>query len=138
MTTTTGQLQVTTPSDREILLTCSFAAPRRPVFAAWTRPEQVKRWWGLRHQTMNVCEIDLRPGGGWRFVLREPDGQEFSFRGGFPEIAAPQRLVHAFVFEPMPMHEALVTVTLAESAGQTLMTETFLQKTREARDGHLQ
>lgn len=133
-----GTLTLTLPSDREIVLTRVFDAPRQLVFEAWTRPEHVARWWGLRHQSMTVCEIDLRPGGAWRFVLREPDGQEFAFHGVYREIAPPERLVHTFVFEPMPQHEALITVVFREDDGKTTMTETILHRTAAARDGHLQ
>ena len=61
---------LTTPSDREIVITRTFDAPRALVFDAWTRPEHVGRWYG----TLSVCEIDLRPGGAWRYVISEPDG----------------------------------------------------------------
>src|SRR5262245_24319619 len=70
---------VAEPGKPTIVLTRVFGAPRRLVFEAFTRPEHIKRWWGLRDHTMTVCEIDLRVGGAWRFVLRDPDGQEFGF-----------------------------------------------------------
>jgi len=73
-------------------MTRIFDAPRHPVFEAWTKPEHVARWWGWRDSTLSVCEIDLRPGGAWRFVLRRPDGQEYPFKGVYREIAAPERL----------------------------------------------
>ena len=69
-------LVVTLPSDREVTLTRVFNAPRHLVFEAHTRSEHVKRWFGLRNSTLPVCEIDLRVGGAYRFVLREPDGSE--------------------------------------------------------------
>jgi len=87
--------KVTTPSEREITLTRLFDAPRELVFDAMTRPEHVKRWWGNlddRH-SMSVCEIDLRPGGAWRWVGRGPGG-EYAFSGVYKEIVRPDRLVY--------------------------------------------
>jgi uncharacterized protein YndB with AHSA1/START domain len=133
-----NRLTVTLPSDREIVLKRVFNASARLVFEAFTKPELVKRWWGLKHQTMSVCEIDLRPGGAWRFVLLEQSGVEFGFRGVYREINAPEQLVHTYIFEPMPQHDALVTVTFEEINGKTLITESILHKTKEARDGHVQ
>ncbi len=136
----TATLSVTTPSDREIVLRRAFQAPRALVFDAWTRPEHVKRWWGLRHQELTVCEIDLRPGGAWRYVLREPDGQEFRFRGVYREVAPPARLVYTECFDEPAVGcpEALVTVEFEERDAWTCVTSTVLHKSKEARDGHLQ
>ena len=81
--------KTTTPSDREITLTRLFDAPRRLVFDAMTRPEHVRRWWGILDErySVTVCEIDLRVGGRWRFVGRGPQG-EFAFHGVYREIVA--------------------------------------------------
>ena len=81
--------KATTPSDREIVLTRLFDAPRRLVFEAMTKPEHVRRWWGILddEHSVPVCEIDLRPGGAWRFVGRGPKG-EYAFYGVYREIAA--------------------------------------------------
>jgi uncharacterized protein YndB with AHSA1/START domain len=128
---------VTLPSDLEIAVTREFAAPRRLVFEAFTRPEHIRRWWGPRSLTMTVCDVDLRPGGAWRFVQRMPDGQEVGFRGVYQEIVAPERLVHTFIFEPMPEHDAVVTVLFEERNGKTTVTETTRHKTKFGRDGHL-
>jgi uncharacterized protein YndB with AHSA1/START domain len=132
-----GALTVTLPSDLEILMTRVFDAPRHQVFEAHTRPEHVRRWWGLRGSEMPVCEMDLRPGGAWRYVLREGDGQEYGFRGVYREITPPDQLVYTFIFEPMPQHEALITLTFAENEGRTTLTQTILHKSTEARAGHL-
>jgi uncharacterized protein YndB with AHSA1/START domain len=87
--------------------------------------------------TMVICENDLRVGGRYRFVHRTPDGQEFGFHGEYREIVRPERVVRTFVFEPMPDHEALETLTLEESDGETTIATTTLHKTVEGRDGHL-
>jgi uncharacterized protein YndB with AHSA1/START domain len=72
----TGTLKVTTPTEREIVLTRVFDGPRRMVYDAMTRPELLKRWFGPRGWSLAVCDIDLRVGGKWLFVLRGPDGTE--------------------------------------------------------------
>ena len=77
MTTTRnrhGSAVVTLPSDREILITRVFDAPAALVFKAWPTPELVRRWWGFESSPLIVCDIDLRPGGDWRYVTRDPDG----------------------------------------------------------------
>ena len=103
--------KVTTPSDREIRMTRLFDAPRRLVFEAMTKPEHVKRWWGIlddRH-SVPVCEIDLRVGGAWRFVGRGPKGESV-FYGVYREIAPPERLVFTEIFAPFPDADSVVTV----------------------------
>ena len=70
------------PSDREIVLTRVFQAPRRLVFQAWTQPEHLMQWFGPRSCPLLSCELDLRVGGAWRFILRGPDGRDMGMRGG--------------------------------------------------------
>jgi uncharacterized protein YndB with AHSA1/START domain len=67
------------PGKPTIVITRVFDAPRRLVFEAWTKPEHLMRWWGPRDLTLSLCEVDLRPGGAWRFVLRAPDGNDYGF-----------------------------------------------------------
>jgi uncharacterized protein YndB with AHSA1/START domain len=81
----TGNLQVTTPTDREIVLSRVFDAPRNLVFDAFTKPELLKRWFGPRGWQLMVCEVNLKVGGGWRFVLRSPDGRDMGMRGVYRE-----------------------------------------------------
>ena len=130
---------VTTPSDREIVIVRTFDAPRRLVFEAWTTPEHVRRWYGMRGTTLSVCDIDLRPGAAWHYVLRGPDGTEHGFRGEYREVVPPERLVYteAYDVEGLRDHPALVTVTFAEHAGRTTMTSVSLYESSEYRDGHL-
>ena len=127
--------QATTPSDREIRLTRLFDAPRHLVFEAMTKPEHVRRWWGCLDDrySVTVCEIDLRPGGAWRFVGRGPQG-EFAFHGVYREIAAPERVVFTEVFEPFPDIESVVTSVLTEEGGKTRLTATALYPSVEVRD----
>ena len=133
------KLMVTTPSDREIVLSRTFDAPRRLVWEAMTRPEHVARWWGPRWITLTTCEIDLRPGGAWRFVFRSPDGGEHTFKGVYREITPHERTVQTFVYDVdlIRDHPALETMALDEQDGMTTLTITILHDTKESRDGHL-
>ena len=130
-----GSFTATTPSDREIVLTRLFDAPRRLVFDAMTRPEHVKRWWGILddHHSVTVCEIDLRPGGRWRFVGQGPRGS-YAFHGVYREIAAPERVVFTEIYEPFPDVESVVTSILTEEDGKTRLTATCLYPSQDVRD----
>jgi uncharacterized protein YndB with AHSA1/START domain len=130
--------QASTPSDREIVLTRLFDAPRDLVFTAMTTPKHVRRWWGILDDrySMITCEIDLRVGGAWRWVGRGPSG-EFAFRGVYHEIEAPGRLVFTEVFEPFPQEESLVTQTLTDENGKTRLTMRAMYSSLEVRDSVL-
>jgi uncharacterized protein YndB with AHSA1/START domain len=127
--------QVTTPSDREIRMTRLFDAPRRLVFEAMSRPEHVRRWWGCLtdEHSVTVCEIDLRPGGAWRFVGRGPQG-EYAFHGVYREVNPPERVVFTEIYEPFPDAESVVTSVLTEEHGKTRLTATVLYPSLEVRD----
>jgi uncharacterized protein YndB with AHSA1/START domain len=132
--------QVTTPSEREIRLTRLFDAPPQLVFDAMTRPEHVRRWWGIlsdKH-SVAVCEIDLRVGGTWRFVGRGPEGEYPAFYGVYREIQAPGRLVFTEIFEPYPDGGSVVTSLFTEENGRTRLTVTSLFESLEVRDMVLQ
>src|SRR5260221_9154217 len=105
----------------ELLLTRVFDAPRKLVFEAWTRPEHLMAWWGPNGFTLPVCELDFRPGGAYRFVMRAPDGAEYPMQGIFREIDAPSRIVFGAILEGEP-REILTTVTFAEQDGKTTLT----------------
>jgi uncharacterized protein YndB with AHSA1/START domain len=132
-------LKVTTPSDREIVLTRTFDAPRRLVFAAMTTPEHVRHWYGCGIMTLTVCEIDLRVGGAYRFTMRAPDGVHHTLQGTYREITPPDRIVftEGYVTEGFQSEEALVTSVFTERDGKTTLTVTVLHASRENRDGHL-
>jgi len=132
-------LTVTTPTDREILMTRVFDAPRRLVFAAWTEPRLVSQWLlGPEGWTMPVCEIDLRPGGAWRFVWRKSDGKnkDMEMTGLYREVAPPERLVHTESWGA-DWPETLNTLTLSEKDGKTTASLTVLYPSKEARDAAL-
>jgi uncharacterized protein YndB with AHSA1/START domain len=129
----TGTLKVTTPTDREIVLTRVFDAPRRLVFDAFTKPELLKRWFGPRGWSLVVCEVDLKVGGTFRFVLRGPDGKDMGMRGVYREIVPPERTVHRESFDDYP-GESQVTTVLVEQGGKTTLTATVLYSSPEVRD----
>ena len=130
---------MTLPSDREILITRTFNAPRALVFEAVTKCEHVGRWYGPRGTEMLSCKIDLRPGGSWRFVQRGPDGNEYAFSGEYREVVRPERIVQTWNFEGIPPgHESIETLTLEEHNGKTKWTAHSLFKSAEDRDGLIQ
>jgi uncharacterized protein YndB with AHSA1/START domain len=133
-----GEMTMTVKSDLEVELTRVFDAPRRLVFEAHSKPEHMRRWWGPRDQTMISCDMDFRPGGKWRCVLRKDDGQEYAFRGEYLEIVAPERLVQTFEFEGMPGEVSVETMTFMERDGKTTLIVTEKASSIEARDGMLE
>ena len=133
-----GATTLTTPSDREIVMTRAFDAPRRLVWEAWTNPEHVPHWMlGPSGWTMPVCEIDLRPGGAWHFVWCRSDGSEMGMRGVYREITPPERLVSTESWGG-DWPDTLNTLSLSEEAGKTTLTSTVLYPSKEARDAALQ
>jgi uncharacterized protein YndB with AHSA1/START domain len=132
-----GELKVTTPTEREIVMARVFDAPRSLVFDALTKPELIKRWLlGPPGWTMPVCQVDLKVGGAMRYVWRrDSDGTEMGLRGVYREIARPGRLVHTELFdEDWTGGETLVTTMLVEQGGKTTVTTTVRYLSREARD----
>src|SRR6202165_3051611 len=105
------------PGKQEITITRNFDAPRELVFKAYTDPKLVPQWFGPREYTTTVDKMDARPGGLWRFVQRNQNGDEFAFHGVHHDIVAPERIVATFEFEGVPGHVLLQTLTL-EPLGQ--------------------
>lgn len=132
-------LTVTLPSDREILMTRTFDAPRELVFKAMTDPKAIPRWWGPGVYTTVVDTMDVRPGGAWRFLQQGKDGSRHAFRGVYREVAPPERLVYTFEFEGMPGHISVETITFEPLAGnKTKMIDHMLFDNAEDRNGMLQ
>ena len=133
-----GALTVTTPTDREIVMTREFAAPRRLVFDAMSKPEFLRRWLlGPPGWSMEVCESDLRVGGTFRHEWRGPDGAQMAMRGVYREVVPPGRIVRTESFEfgcEAQGGEQLGTLVLTEQGGRTLLTLTVLYPSKEARD----
>ncbi len=112
---------VTLPSENEILITREFDAPVGLVFEAWTTPDLVKRWWAGGRGEVTDAQIDLRVGGGWRWVMTANGGFEVAFSGEYMEIDPPHRLVRTEVFEMVPDVEAMSTITFDEANGVTTL-----------------
>lgn len=133
-----GSAVVTLLTDLEIDITRVFDAPPAKVFRAWTEPQFVRRWWGREDAPLVVCDIDLRPGGNWRYVSRMADGSELGWHGTYLEVAAPHRLVSTEVFEGFPdaQSQNTLTLTLGED-GATVMRIRVLHASKANRDGHV-
>lgn len=129
----TGTLKVTLPSDREVRLTRLFDAPRTMVYEALTKPELLKRWFGPRGFSMLLCEVDLRVGGRWRFVLQGPDGNTMGMGGVYVALTPPDGSIHTEAFDDFP-GEARVTTVLTEENGTTTLVVTSLAPSKEIRD----
>jgi uncharacterized protein YndB with AHSA1/START domain len=128
---------VTTPADREIHIERVFDAPRDRVFAVYTDPELIPEWWGPRDTTTVVDEMDVRPGGSWRFLIRGADGSESGFRGVYREVTPPERIVQTFEWEGMPGHVSVETATFEDLGDRTKVSTVSLFHTTEERDGML-
>jgi len=124
MTTRKDSSQTTAASDRVLVLTRVFNAPRSLVFKAWTDPKHLAQWWGPNGFTNPVCELDVRPGGVIRIHMRGPDGNTHPMVGVFQEIIEPERIVcyHYVPDKENPLFEILNTVTFAEQDGKTTLT----------------
>jgi uncharacterized protein YndB with AHSA1/START domain len=138
--TATGTAIVTLPTDEQILITREFDAPKHLVYKAYTTPELVKRWWSGKRGEVMTCEIDLRVGGRWRYVMVSSGGFEVGFHGEFREIVPNERIVSTEVYEG-PEAEGLSeadapvnTVTFTEVDGRTTLTLLTQTTSKELRD----
>lgn len=124
---------MTQATDREIVLTHTFAAPRALVFDAWTRAEHLDRWWGPRGFTTTTSAMDMRPGGEWRYVMKHAEQGEFDNRIRYLEVVPGERLVYdhdsGFDGDPNGFH---VTVTFTEVGGRTEVEMKLRLQTAEA------
>ena len=135
---TKEKLVVTLPSDNEIYMERSFDAPRQLVFDALTQPQHVSKWWGCGGgvEDLSICEIDLRVGGEYRFLIKKATGEEYKFKGVYREIVRPSKLVCTQVYDapPFDAHEAIVTTLLDEHDGRTTLRETTWCASKDVRD----
>ena len=136
--TKTRATTFTTPNDREVVITRAVDAPRRLVFAAWTDPIHIPQWLlGPEGWTMPICEMDLRPGGAWRYVWRKADGVEMEMSGIVREVRPPERLVTTERWGP-EWPETVNTLLLTESGGKTTISLTITYVSKAARDAALE
>ena len=130
-------LTLTTPTDREIVITRGFDAPRKLVFEAYTDPKHLPHWMlGPPGWTMPVCEVDLRVGGGWHFGWKHSNGTQMEMRGVYREVKPPERLVSTESWGG-DWPETVNTLTFTEQNGQTTVTSSILYPSKEARDAAL-
>ena len=127
-------LEISTPTEREVVLKRIFDAPRQLVFKALTTPDLLRRWYGPKGWTLILCEIDLKVGGQWHFVVQRPDGKKIGQKGVYREVSPPERLVNTESWEDWDPGETLVTTTLFEADGKTTLTSTSLFPSQEVRD----
>jgi uncharacterized protein YndB with AHSA1/START domain len=128
---------ITTPQDREIRVERIFDAPRDRVFAAFTDPALIPEWWGPYDTTTIVDQMDVRPGGLWRFIAQDCDGRETAFRGVYREVTPPERIVQSWEWEGLPGHVSIETAEFEDLGDKTRMIGTTLFHTTEERDGML-
>lgn len=124
-----GKAEMTTRDEREIHV--------ERVFAAFTDPELIPRWWGPHGTTTRVEELEARPGGHWRFAIVDPDGAEQRFRGVFREVSPPDRLVWTFEWEGLPGRVSVETARFEDLGERTRIVNDTIFHTREERDGML-
>lgn len=122
------------PSDREILMQRVFKAPAELLFDVWTKPEHVRQWYGVRSTTVTVCEIDLRVGGAWRWVVVTPAGMEVAFSGVFTVIDRPRRIERTEIYEAMPGPGCRVIIEFDEHDGQTTLSLRMVFEDQAGRD----
>ncbi|WP_461172189.1 SRPBCC family protein [Arthrobacter sp. Z1-9] len=139
--TQTSTMDVTFPSDREILITRTVNAPRHLVYRAWTTPELVRKWWAGRRGEVTVAEMDFRVGGAWRYVMVAHGEFEVAFHGMYREILPNERIVHTEIMETpdaAPDSEegaVLNTVTFSDAdGGATLVSIRTDAGSKELRD----
>ena len=134
-----NKLQMYLQGDRELVMKRAFAAPRKMVFDAYTKPALIRRWLGaFDGWAFDACEVDLREGGAYRWVWRNTDGRTMGMGGVFREISAPDRLVCTEQFDQSwYAGEGLVTATFVEVGGTTTLTVTMRYKSTATRDGVL-
>ena len=131
---TDSRTQAERKSERELVVTRTFDAPPRIVFEAWTKPELLQRWWTPKSFGIVFlsCELDVRTGGGYRFVFRHGDSKPMEFFGRYLEVTPPSRLV--WTNEEAGDGGSITTVTFEEQGGKTLLVMHDLYPSKEALD----
>lgn len=136
MTTNHGRSEEST--DRELILTREFAAPRELVWNAWTDPAQVTRWWGPAGFTTTTRRMNVTPGGEWRYVMHGPDGRDYENMITFQEVVRPERLVYTHGggkdCEPVNFHVTVTFETTGGSGDRTRATMRSVFPSKSARD----
>jgi len=126
------------PAKQEVIIRRVFDAPRELVFKAFTDPKLITQWLGPRSLTMTVDKMDVRPGGLWRYIHRDPSGSEHGFHGVCHDVVAPERIVRTFEYEGVPGHVSLETATFESLGGKTRMAVQSVFQSVKDRDGMVQ
>jgi len=134
-TKTKYETMLTLPSDREILMTRKFEASREIVWDTITDPDLIPQWWGFARDTTEVKNMDVRPGGQWRYITHTSGGEDVDFHGEYREVVAPERLVYTFLVGDMPPGgDGFVEITLVEKGGVTELRDRGVFNSKEERD----
>jgi uncharacterized protein YndB with AHSA1/START domain len=133
-TKTKHETTLSLPSDREILMTRKFDAPREVVWDTITDPDLIPEWWGFRRDATEVKKMDVRPGGQWQYITRTSGGEVVDFHGTYREVVAPEKLVYSFLFGDMPEGDGFVEITLVEKDGVTELRDRGVFGSKEERD----
>lgn len=123
------------PGKQDIVSSVVLDAPRDLVFRAYTDPKLFARWWGPRGYENKIEKFDIRQGGEWRVVQKNPDGAEFAFRGVTHDVTAPERICQTFEFEGVPGHVALQTATFEPVGNKTRVVAQIVFQSVMDRDG---
>jgi len=123
------------PAKQEVVITRVFDAPRELVFKAFVDPKLVVQWLGPRYLSMMIDKMEVKPGGLWRYVHRDPGGNEHGFHGVYHDIVAPERIVQTFEYEGVPGHVLLQTATFESLGDKTRLVQQAVYQSVEDRDG---
>ena len=138
MTTKTKTEMTIDREKRQLTISRAFAAPRALVWQAMTDAELMPQWWGPGYLTTTVERLELWPGGRYRFVQRDAEGNEYAFRGQYREVTPPERVAMSFEFEGMAGHVIEQVMTLTERDGRTTLTVVETYPSLEDLDGMLE
>lgn len=126
------------PGTQQIVITREFDAPCALVYRAYTDPELLAQWLGPRQLTMTMARYELRDGGTWRFIHRDPDGNEFGFHGVFHGTPSPENMVRTFEYEGVPGHVSLETANFEDLGGRTRVRINSVFQSVADRDGMIE
>lgn len=125
------------PGKQESVVTGIIRAPRALVFRVLTEAKHIPHWWGPADLTTVIDKMEARPGGSWRFVQRDAQGNEYAFRGVYHRVQPPEQVVYTFEWEALPGHILLETVTLEDHPEGTRMIDQLVFQSVADRDGML-
>lgn len=132
-----GETAYSTPNDTDFRYERLFDAPVAMIFDAYTKPEHISKWLlGPEGWTMPVCEMDLRPGGAWRWGWAKAGGESMEMTGKILEIVPPRRLVMTERWGP-EWPETTNDITFTAVGAQTLVTCVTHWKDKRSRDAAL-